>query len=356
MEELINNGITPYVVFDGADLPNKQITDDSRKLLLFLSLLISRRRDEALSRAQELEQSGNVTEARSEYYKALEITPELYVPLIKRLTLMGIQYIVAPYEADAELGYLYRNNFVDFVITEDGDSLVYGCRCVLFKLDNGVGDEIDVSRLNECTSMDFCGWTHDMFTYMCILSGCDYLPSLYGIGIKTAYTLVNLAKRPDAIFDLLRQKTSVPDRYLLLSPSLQLRRRLHARRVHLPPPDGHRPPLAGHRPADALHARRRCHGQAIPRACAALRAGCEGGHGAAAPHHASAAGGGAGGDGGGAVADTGGCAGAVFLAVHQRVVPSVDREAVAARVGDDERLESAGRSDQEDGDASEGRG
>ena len=146
-------------MFDGADLPNKQITDDSRKLLLFPSLLISRRRDEALSRAQELEQSGNVTEARSEYYKALEITPELYVPLIKRLTLMGIQYIVAPYEADAELGYLYRNNFVDFVITEDGDSLVYGCRCVLFKLDNGVGDEIDVSRWTSAAGPTICSPT-----------------------------------------------------------------------------------------------------------------------------------------------------------------------------------------------------
>ena len=32
LEELINNGITPYVVFDGTNLPNKQITDDSRRL------------------------------------------------------------------------------------------------------------------------------------------------------------------------------------------------------------------------------------------------------------------------------------------------------------------------------------
>ena len=211
LEELINNGITPYVVFDGANLPNKQITDDSRKQYYLLPSVMYRRREESLYRARELEQTGDIAEARSEYYKALEITPELYVPLIRRLQALGIDYVVAPYEADAELGFLSRNNYVDFVITEDGDSLVYGCRCVLFKLENGVGQEIDTGRLNECTEMDFCGWTHDMFAYMCILSGCDYLPSLHGIGIRTAYSIVNKGKRPDRIFELLRRKTEVPD-------------------------------------------------------------------------------------------------------------------------------------------------
>ncbi|KNB42296.1 exonuclease 1 [Blastocystis sp. subtype 4] len=204
LEELINNGITPYVVFDGANLPNKQITDDSRRL----------RREESLSRAKELEKIGSIAEARNEYYRALEITPELYVPLIRRLQALGIEYVVAPYEADAELGFLSRNNYVDFVITEDGDSLVYGCRCVLFKLDNGIGQEIDTSRLNECTEMNFCGWTHDMFTYMCVLSGCDYLPSLHGVGIRTAYSIVSKGKRPDHIFEMLRRKTEVPDLYV----------------------------------------------------------------------------------------------------------------------------------------------
>lgn len=57
---------------------------------------------------------------------------------------MNIQYIVAPYEADAQLAYLYMNQIVDLVITEDSDLLAYGCEKVLFKLDtNGWGVEID---------------------------------------------------------------------------------------------------------------------------------------------------------------------------------------------------------------------
>ena len=166
-----------------------------------------------MEKAQQLEQLGKMQEAREEYYHALEITPELYVPLIKRLNALHIQYVVAPYEADAQLGFLYRNNYVDFVVTEDSDSLAYGCRCVLFKLENGQGVECDVNRLTEVQGMDFCGWTHDMFTYMCILCGCDYLDNLKGLGIRKAFDVVNKGRKPDRIFELIREKFDVPDRY-----------------------------------------------------------------------------------------------------------------------------------------------
>lgn len=162
-----------------------------------------------MSLAQQFEKEGKYAEAQECYYKSIEITPDLFLPIIQRLRLLQINYVVAPYEADAQLGFLYRNNYVDFVITEDGDSLVYGCRCVLFKLDNGVGQEVDMNRLSQCQTLDFCGWTHDMFTYMCILSGCDYLPRLHNIGIMKAYQLVHIGQQPAAIFDQLRMRTVV---------------------------------------------------------------------------------------------------------------------------------------------------
>ena len=40
----------------------------------------------------------------------------------------GIPYIVALYEADAQLAFLVSEGYADLVITEDSDLLVYGCK------------------------------------------------------------------------------------------------------------------------------------------------------------------------------------------------------------------------------------
>lgn len=60
---------------------------------------------------------------------------------------IGVECIVAPYEADAQLAYLEKEGIVDLVITEDSDLLVFGCKRVLFKMDDaGNGKLIDLER------------------------------------------------------------------------------------------------------------------------------------------------------------------------------------------------------------------
>lgn len=127
---------------------------------------------------------------------------------------------MAPYEADAQLAYLTKNGLADGVITEDSDCLPFGCGTVLFKLDkDGVGlvQEIKENNLKKNKGLLFHMFTHEMvphltifdssaaigdvmltsgglcicsvqFLEMCIFSGCDYLPSLPGFGLKKAYT------------------------------------------------------------------------------------------------------------------------------------------------------------------------
>jgi exonuclease-1 len=42
----------------------------------------------------------------------------------------GVSFVVAPYEADAQMAYLARSGQVQLVVTEDSDLLAYGCpRC-----------------------------------------------------------------------------------------------------------------------------------------------------------------------------------------------------------------------------------
>lgn len=64
-------------------------------------------------------------------------------------------YVVAPYEADAQLAYLERIGIVDGIITEDSDLLVFGCKTVLFKMDAVASTISCVSRA------DFAGLAAD---------------------------------------------------------------------------------------------------------------------------------------------------------------------------------------------------
>lgn len=43
---------------------------------------------------------------------------------------LGVDCIVAPYEADAQLAFLNISGIADYVITEDSDLTLFGCKKV----------------------------------------------------------------------------------------------------------------------------------------------------------------------------------------------------------------------------------
>lgn len=45
----------------------------------------------------------------------------------QELKVHGVQFVVAPYEADAQMAYLARKGDVQLIVTEDSDLLAYGC-------------------------------------------------------------------------------------------------------------------------------------------------------------------------------------------------------------------------------------
>ena len=130
----------------------------------------------------------------------------------------NIDYVVAPYEADAQLYFLEKAGIVDGLITEDSDLLVYGSSLVLFKLDSD-GNCISISRSQFSRNVDLpmSGWTDTDFRAMAILSGCDYLPSIPGLGLKTAHKLLRKYKTVDKVLMFLRLEggnLKVPNGYL----------------------------------------------------------------------------------------------------------------------------------------------
>ena len=55
----------------------------------------------------------------------------------------------------------------------------------------GNGFEIDLDQLGQVTDYDFKIFKGEMLLTLCILSGCDYLESIKGIGFKKAFKLIH---------------------------------------------------------------------------------------------------------------------------------------------------------------------
>ncbi len=71
---------------------------------------------------------------------AVDITPEMAYLFVQVAKVMSVQYIVAPYEADAQLAYMYLQGIAQVVITEDSDLLAFGVKKCFYKMDsNGDG-------------------------------------------------------------------------------------------------------------------------------------------------------------------------------------------------------------------------
>lgn len=123
---------------------------------------------------------------------------------------------MAPYEADAQLVYLERIGLVDGIITEDSDLLVFGAQNVFFKFDTD-GSCVHISRDNfgKVQEVNLVGWTDVQFREMAILSGCDYLPSISGMGLKTAWKYLKKCRSVERVVRSVRLegKMTVPPEY-----------------------------------------------------------------------------------------------------------------------------------------------
>jgi exonuclease 1 len=91
LELLIGYNVTPILIFDGARLVMKQQTEEERE----------RNRAEYKRKAEEYLQQGNGMMAHKMFSAAVDITPEMAYQFAQSAKQLGVEYYVAPYEADA---------------------------------------------------------------------------------------------------------------------------------------------------------------------------------------------------------------------------------------------------------------
>ena len=215
MKMLIDSGIIPIMVFDGDRLPIKKPEEDERQ----------KRRSDVIKQAKDFILKGQLELAKQKMIEGCDVTPQMAYKFIKvnyyyfqLLKELKVEFIVAPYEADAQLAYLVKIGYADLVYTEDSDLIALGCPKVILKLDNdGNCVEINLNDIPKVKELDFSQFSHDRFLIFCILSGCDFF-KIKGIGYKKAYQIV---KEKSDFKDCLRLIKLNPKFFNVLPPKLE---------------------------------------------------------------------------------------------------------------------------------------
>ena len=168
----INQGFELYLVYDGNKM-NFKITEEDRASARMAAFI------------------------RGDMIAAVEIVPEQMYNLQHYIADLHLPFIVAPFEADAELAYLFKQNKVDMVLTNDSDLIIYGVTRIIYikpsktSLDwyehkNKAEDEL-ITTVNELP----LEWLW-MFGYFI---SCDYFRGIKGIGPQKALAIITRLKR-----------------------------------------------------------------------------------------------------------------------------------------------------------------
>lgn len=199
IDKLKKHQIIPIVVFDGDSLPSKECIDEKRRL----------KREESKRMAEVEMKRGNVREAVRHMSSSISISSSILHSVTRFLRKNGVEVIISPYESDAQLSYLQRTNYIHAILTEDSDLMIYNCTNILYKYSDDYIYHYDKSILQKKNN-----FLYENLLNVAILSGCDYLENIKGVGINTAIKLLRTHNSIELVVNEIRKKKNVPESYL----------------------------------------------------------------------------------------------------------------------------------------------
>lgn len=84
------------------------------------------------------------------------IDNEVKYVFLDYLQFRKIPFVVAPYEADAQLAFMFHKGMIDIIVTEDSDLIAYNCTRILKSLKpDGFCQYLDLNRKIRRSEDDF---------------------------------------------------------------------------------------------------------------------------------------------------------------------------------------------------------
>lgn len=201
---MLDNGIKPVYVFDGKppDLKSGELAKRAEK------------REEAQKQLEKAMEAGDEAEVDKFNRRLVRVTKEHVAEAKELVRLMGVPYVEAPCEAEAQCAALVKAGKVYGTATEDMDALTFGSNVMLRHLTASEARKLPVKEFNYDKVLKGFELNADEFIDLCILMGCDYCETIRGIGPKRAVEMINTYRNIETILDNLdTEKYKVPENW-----------------------------------------------------------------------------------------------------------------------------------------------
>ncbi|KAI9676834.1 MAG: Elongation of fatty acids protein 2 [Caeruleum heppii] len=202
---IVDNGIKPLYVFDGA--PPKLKSGELAKRF--------QRKTEANEAHEEAKETGTAEEVEKFSRRTVRVTREHNDECKKLLKLMGVPYINAPTEAEAQCAVLARAGKVYAAASEDMDTLCFESPILLRHLTFSEQRKEPIQEIHLDKALAGLGMDKKQFIDMCILLGCDYVDPIPKIGPNTALKLIRDHQTLEGVVESIekdpKKKYVIPD-------------------------------------------------------------------------------------------------------------------------------------------------
>ena len=184
---LLEKRIRPVYIFDGTPPRFKQKTIEERKSI----------RDEAGQKWEDALARGDIEEAYKHARSSTRISSDMIDTSKRLLGLMGIPWLVAPSEGEAQATHMARRGDASYVVSQDYDTLLFGVPLLVRNLTisgkrkvHGRSITLNPEKIILADVLKGLQITREQLIQIAILTGTDFNPGIRGIGPKTGLKLV----------------------------------------------------------------------------------------------------------------------------------------------------------------------
>ncbi|MDI6718498.1 MAG: flap endonuclease-1 [Methanomicrobiales archaeon] len=216
----MEKGINPVYIFDGTPPRFKAETIEQRREI----------RRAAGERWREALSLGDMDEAYRQARSSSRVDDLVLESAKELLTLMGIPWIQAPSEGEAQAAWMVEQGAASYAVSQDYDALLFGAPVLVRNLTisgrrkvRGRSVVVSPERIVLADVLKGLSITREQLIDIGILVGTDFNPGVRGIGPKTALKLVLKGEADAALKEHLPDLDPGPIRAFFIHPPVESR-------------------------------------------------------------------------------------------------------------------------------------